>query len=59
LCRCADRWAGRPEQQLAKLKPEHIESLYRVMLDSGLSLSTVLRTHRILSRALKGHAVGP
>ena len=40
-------------QRLAKLQPEQVETMYSQMLAAGLSASTVLRTHRILSRALK------
>ncbi len=40
-------------QRLAKLQPEQVEAMYGQMLASGLSASSVLRTHRILSRALK------
>jgi len=40
-------------QRLAKLQPEQVEAMYSQMLSSGLSASSVLRTHRILSRALK------
>ena len=36
-----------------KLKPDHIENAYRQLTDSGLSNATVLRAHRVLSRALK------
>ncbi|MGZ4531303.1 MAG: tyrosine-type recombinase/integrase, partial [Mycobacteriaceae bacterium] len=41
-------------QRLTKLQPEQVEAMYSHMLASGLSASSVLRTHRILSRALKG-----
>ncbi len=40
-------------QRLAKLQPEQVEGMYGQMLATGLAGSTVLRTHRILSRALK------
>lgn len=40
-------------QPLAKLQPEQVEGLYAQMLGQGLSTATVLRAHRILSRALK------
>ncbi|MGW4469631.1 tyrosine-type recombinase/integrase [Nonomuraea sp. NPDC004354] len=36
-----------------RLAPEHLDAAYTVMLDKGLSTSTVLKVHRILSRALK------
>jgi len=38
---------------LQKLRPEHIQSAYKDMLDSGLSARTVLHSHRVLSQALK------
>ena len=40
-------------QPLAKLQPEQVEALYGQMLAGGLSPATVLRAHRVLSRALK------
>lgn len=40
-------------QRLAKLQPEQVEAMYGQLLAAGLSASSVLRTHRILSRALK------
>jgi len=39
--------------RLDKLTPEHLDQAYSTMLESGLSPSTVLKIHRILSRALK------
>ena len=44
---------GADAQRLAKLQPEQVQTMYSQMLAAGLSASTVLRTHRILSRALK------
>ncbi len=41
---------------LPKLKPAHIQSFYSVLLERGLSKSTVLKVHRMLHLALK-HAV--
>ncbi|WP_343970927.1 tyrosine-type recombinase/integrase, partial [Streptosporangium amethystogenes] len=38
---------------LDKLTPEHLNQAYSTMLESGLSPSTVLKVHRVLSRALK------
>jgi len=38
---------------LQKLRPGHIQSAYKDMLDSGLSPRTVLHGHRVLSQALK------
>ena len=40
-------------QRLSKLQPEHLEQLYNLLLEQGLSPTSVLRVHRILSRALK------
>ncbi|MBN9619551.1 MAG: integrase, partial [Actinobacteria bacterium] len=40
-------------QRLDRLQPEHLEQLYNLLLDQGLSPTTVLRVHRIISRALK------
>jgi hypothetical protein len=39
--------------RLDRLAPEHLDRLYAVMLDAGRAPSMVLKTHRILSRALK------
>ncbi|MEU7990500.1 hypothetical protein AB0B56_37130 [Streptosporangium canum] len=39
--------------RLDKLTPEHLDQAYSTMLERGLSSSTVLKVHRILSRALK------
>ncbi len=39
--------------RLNRLAPEHLDTAYTTMLDKGLSTSTVLKVHRILSRALK------
>ena len=41
---------------LAKLTPQHIQSLYAGMLGRGLSARTALHTHRILREAL-GHGM--
>jgi hypothetical protein len=38
---------------LESLEPEHLERLYSDLLKRGLAASTVLRVHRVLSRALK------
>jgi len=40
-------------QRLDRLQPEHLETAYRTMLSRDLSPATVLRAHRVLSRALK------
>jgi len=39
--------------RLDRLQPEHLEQFYSDLLDGGLSPTSVLRFHRILSRALK------
>jgi hypothetical protein len=39
------------EHRLDRLTPEHLDMAYAVMLRRGLSPSTVLKVHRILSRA--------
>lgn len=44
---------GIRRHRLDKLAPEHLEKMYRVMLDEGHAPSHVLKVHRILSRALK------
>ena len=41
------------KHRLDRLTPEHLDTAYSVMLRRGLSPSTVLKVHRILSRALK------
>jgi hypothetical protein len=41
------------KHRLDKLAPEHLDAAYAVMLRRGLSPSTVLKVHRILSRALR------
>src|SRR4051795_6989737 len=38
--------------RLDRLRPEHLDQLYTQWLDAGYSPATVLRDHRILSRAL-------
>ena len=40
------------KHRLDRLTPEHLDTAYTVMLRRGLSPSTVLKVHRILSRAL-------
>lgn len=39
--------------RLNPLAPEHLDTAYTTMLDKGLSTSTALKMHRIISRALK------
>lgn len=41
------------QHRLDRLQPEHLEAAYKAIVDSGLSPATVLRGHRVLSRALK------
>jgi integrase len=41
------------QHRLDRLLPEHLDLAYSEMFDQGLSSSTVLKVHRILSRALK------
>jgi len=40
-------------QRLDRLQPEHLEELYNALIEKGLSPTSVLRVHRIISRALK------
>jgi hypothetical protein len=40
------------KHRLDRLLPEYLETAYQQMYDTGLSSSTVLKVHRILSRAL-------
>jgi integrase len=40
------------QHRLDRLTPEHLDTAYAAMLRRGLSSSTVLKIHRILSRAL-------
>jgi integrase len=44
---------GIGRHRLDRLQPEHLEQFYSDLLDGGLSPTSVLRFHRILSRALK------
>jgi integrase len=41
------------KHRLDRLTPEHLDTAYATMLRRGLSPSTVLKVHRILSRALR------
>src|SRR3954451_7923925 len=43
---------GIGRHRLDRLRPEHLDQLYTALLDAGYSPATVLRDHRILSRAL-------
>jgi integrase len=44
---------GVGHQRLDRLQPEHLERLYAALGDKGLSPASILRAHRVLSRALK------
>jgi hypothetical protein len=44
---------GIGRHRLDRLQPEHLDHFYSDLLDEGLSAATVLRAHRIISRALK------
>ena len=39
--------------QLDRLQPEHLERLYAALADKGRSSASILRAHRVLSRALR------
>ena len=41
------------KHRLDRMQPEHLEAAYKAMVAGGLSPATVLRAHRVLSRALK------
>ena len=41
------------KHRIDRLTPEHLDTAYTLMLRPGLSPSTVLKVHRILSRALR------
>ncbi len=43
---------GLGRHRLDRLRPEHLDQLYTALLGAGYSSATVLRHHRILSRAL-------
>src|SRR3954464_4688758 len=43
---------GIGRHRIDRLRPEHLDQLYTALLDAGYSPATVLRHHRILSRAL-------
>jgi integrase len=44
---------GIGHHRLDRLQPEHLERLYGALADKGLSPGSVLRVHRVLSRALR------
>src|SRR3954469_12495998 len=43
---------GIGRHRMTRLRPEHLDQLYTALLDAGYSPASVLRHHRILSRAL-------
>src|SRR3954454_9475226 len=44
---------GIGHDRLDRLQPEHLERLYAALADKGLSPASILRAHRVLSRALR------
>jgi len=44
---------GLGKHRLDKLQPEHLDALYARMHEAGKAESTILKVHRIISRALK------
>jgi integrase len=44
---------GVGHHRLDRLQPEHLERLYAALADKGLSPASILRAHRVLSRAMK------
>ena len=44
---------GVGHHRLDRLQPEHLERLYASLADKGLSPATILRAHRVLSRAFR------
>jgi integrase len=44
---------GIGHHRLDRLQPEHLECLYGALADKGLSPASILRAHRVLSRALR------
>ncbi len=44
---------GIGHHRLDRLQPEHLEHLYGALSDKGLAPASVLRAHRVLSRALR------
>jgi integrase len=56
--RATRRWCGCASRPVSACttrpaQPEHLEHFYSDLLDEGLSAATVLRAHRIISRAMK------
>jgi integrase len=50
-CKPGDAAIG--HHRLDRLQPEHLERLYGALADKGLSPASILRAHRVLSRALR------
>jgi integrase len=44
---------GVGHHRLDRLQPEHLERMYGALAEKGLSPATILRAHRVLSRALR------
>jgi site-specific recombinase XerD len=44
---------GVGHHRLDRLQPEHLERLYAALADKGLSPASILRAHRVLSRAFR------
>ena len=44
---------GVGHHRLDRLQPEHLERLYAALAEKGLSPASILRAHRVLSRALR------
>jgi integrase len=44
---------GIGHHRLGRLQPEHLERLYGALADNGLSPASILRVHRVISRALR------
>ena len=44
---------GIGHHRLDRLQPDHLERLYAALADKGLSPASILRAHRVLSRALR------
>jgi integrase len=51
-CGCTFR-PGVGHHRLDRLQPEHLERLYAALAEKGLSPASILRAHRVLSRAVR------
>lgn len=51
--------SGIEGHRLDRPQPEHLDRSYTDLLDKGLSPTTVLRAHRMLSRSLKVQRTDP